>query len=365
VEKSFNMSAQPLFTGAAAGYPYDAKLEMRFRCVSRFEEEYSLSEKDGDHLLIPRELCPMGAKDKRVPGIPVDIVSAVVPRTDEQTRVMSEGLAFLKAGQSGIIEAATGVGKTVIAADLIAKIGRKTLVVVHKDDLMQNWKSELVRHTNLKPSDIGTIQGDTFDVKGKKVVVGMIHSLAKKDRYPTFMKREFGLVVFDEVHVCGAETFSKVAGLFYAKLRLGLSATPDRKDGKEILFKAHIGPVRIQSQLANWTPKVTFVSSGWTCPSIPHSPGKCGHILSRMGKDQARNAKVVKLGAHCYRAGRTTVVFSDLAVEKHLGHLKRGLIGAGVPADEIAYYVGGMTAKQRDQAAGKKILLATYQMMSI
>jgi len=240
-------------------------------------------------------------------------------------------------------------------------------VVVPKEDLMVLWRKAFLKFTDLKESDIGMIRQDVFDVANKPVVIGMLHSLAIEGRYPSWIKREFGLVVFDEVHRLGAETFSRVVRMFAARRRVGLSATPYRADGKEAVFTANIGPVQVQSKQLVLKPKIIVVQSNWVCPRgrngkrVAHVAGRTMHLTKSISHDTERNRTLCGVIVAAYNKGRRVVVFSDLI--EHLKNMLR-LSASAIPRDDMALYIGGMSEKARDVASGKKVLFATYKMMS-
>ena len=86
---------------------------------------------------------------------------------------------------------------TYLGVRLLCSVGMTTLIVVTKEDLMVQWKDNLLKYTNLKLDDIGFIQQDTCQVEGKKVVIGLVHSLAGRD-YSSSVYNAFGLVICDE-----------------------------------------------------------------------------------------------------------------------------------------------------------------------
>ncbi len=356
------LSDKPIYTGASAVYPYSKKLERKFTFESRFGDRVELFSNLDGHIFLPRAACPVSDDDRRLDGSRIHIESYVVPRSPEQTRVIHECHKYLYDGQSFIFQARTGFGKTVIACDLISKIGRKTLVILPKEDLLAQWSKLLLKLTDLTPDRIGLIRQDTCDIKGKDVVLGMLHSLAIENRYPEEIRNEFGLVIWDEVHRLGAETFSRTASMFPAKLRLGMSATPRRKDGKDRVFLSHIGGVLVRSEAVPMIPKVFVYHSSWKCPPIPHEPGKVMHILTRMANDPIRNQLLSQLIKHCWDKQRNLVVFSELRA--HLETLKIMSLQQGVPEEDIGFYVGGMKEEERNKSIGKPVVLATYRMVS-
>jgi hypothetical protein len=96
---------------------------------------------------------------------------------------------------------------------------------------------------------------------------------------------------------------------------------------------------------------------------IPHGPGRMAGVIKAMAKCPLRNAHVSKVVVDAYKAGRTTLIMSDL-LEGHLKPLFHILAKAGIPVQDIDYYVGGRSAAELKTAAHKKVILATYSMVS-
>lgn len=369
-------SSQPLWTAGWSAYPYSAEMFNKFRVTSRFGDVYELAKRDGKVLLLPRGVCPVSADDRRDAGAAIAVNCKIVPRPN-QVEVFEKTVDFLKAGKSGVVEAYTGWGKTVLGLFALAQVGVKTLIVTTKDDLFRYWRDEAKSLLGLADDEVGEIRQDACEVKGKKVVVAMIHSLAIDGRYPEWITDEFGLVIFDEVHRLPAEQFSKTAGMFPARLRLGLSATPERADGKELLVHAHIGPVRVRTEAQMMVPKVLRFHSNWKCPLVPrrdvltgrselirlpHSGGKTGAVLKRLIQDDERNQMLANLVFTGWKKGRKLVFFSDML--DHLDTIRQMLLAMDLPMRQMSPYVGGMKEKELDRAKGKPVLLATYNMMA-
>ena len=132
-----------------------------------------------------------------------------------------------KKGNGGILEVPCGRGKTVMALKIISLVKKKTLIIVHKEFLMNQW---IERAAEFLPSaKIGKIQGPVFDVEGKDVVIGMLQTLYDR-ALPENAFDCFGLTIIDEVHRIGSEQFSKTLLRVVSPNMLGISATVDRKD---------------------------------------------------------------------------------------------------------------------------------------
>ena len=143
-------------------------------------------------------------------------------------------------GGGGIISVPCGYGKTVLALYILAKLGVKTLVVVHKEFLLNQWKERIQEF--LPEAQIGKIQSKIVKTKDKDIVVGMLQSISMTE-YPESVFDEFGLVIYDECHHLGAEVFSKALLKTGFKYLLGLSATPTRADGLSRVFEWYLGPI--------------------------------------------------------------------------------------------------------------------------
>jgi len=95
----------------------------------------------------------------------------------------------------GLLDVDPGKGKTVMALNIISRLKKSTLVVVHKSFLLNQWKERIQQF--LPTATMGTIQGQIIDIKDKDIVIGMLQSLSMKE-YPKSIFRQFGLVIFDE-----------------------------------------------------------------------------------------------------------------------------------------------------------------------
>lgn len=372
----FFMGQQPLATGAAALYPWADWIADKFTAKSRFGDEYKLWRRTVDQqgVLVPRNVCPTGVVDQRTDGDPFPFKFHGAPRNDEQWRVWSETGNFLRAGLSGITQAPTGSGKTVLGAFAAAAVQKRTLVIVTKADLYDQWIDTAKQFLGLPRDMIGIVQQDVAQLN-RPFVIAMMHTLALTDRFKAADFDGFGLVIWDEVHRLGADEFSNSAFLFNGKLRLGLSATPDRSDGKETVFLAHIGPVRVVSSAMQLKPKVILVKTDWKVPRVkrkdeygnetyvklPHSAGKVGHVLKHLIYWKSRNDIMADVIVAAAKKARRTVFFSDLL--DHLAILRQELVTRGVPGSDIADFVGGLSAAERERAKKSPIILATYKMM--
>ena len=166
---------------------------------------------------------------------------------DYQIPVIEKTLTFLRDNpySCGLLELYCAWGKTTGTLHLISNllsqsVGLKTIIIVHKEFLMNQWIERIQQF--IPGSRIGKIQGATIDIENKDIVLCMLQSLVLKD-YSSEIFSSFGLTVIDEVHHISSETFSNALFKVVTKHMIGLSATMDRKDGTTDAFKMFLGNV--------------------------------------------------------------------------------------------------------------------------
>jgi superfamily II DNA or RNA helicase len=266
-----------------------------------------------------------------------------------------------------------GGDKTVVGSLIAAKLGQPTLIVVTKNDLTVAWKQALNQILGIPLSMIGQVQQDMCDWKGKQFVIGMLHSLIIEDRYPEEMYRHFGLMIVDEVHLVAAEHFQEICWKVPAKHRIGFSATPTRKDGRDRLLKAHIGETLVKGYLVPMKPKVLVKKTGWQIPmyrdretmglvKIPHQPGRMMGVVKAQANNQNRNLLILEFVLATFKNGRRTVIMADTL--DHLDRLFQIFTSGGISGDKIGFYVGQMSQADLDFNKEKPVILATYRMVS-
>ena len=159
---------------------------------------------------------------------------------DKQVPIVNKFIHEANENGGGIISVPCGYGKTVLALKILADLGVKTLVVVHKEFLLNQWKERIEEF--LPGARVGRIQGNVIKVENKDIVIGMLQSLSMKD-YDEKIFDDFGFVIYDECHHLGAEVFSKALIKTNFRYLLGLSATPKRVDGLSKVFEWYLGPI--------------------------------------------------------------------------------------------------------------------------
>ena len=274
--------------------------------------------------------------------------------------------AFQEGGSyGGILRAPPGFGKTVVACAIMAKLNVPVLVVVHKEFLVAQWKERIEQF--LPGTRVGIVQQDRCEYKDCGVVIGMIHSLVGGRDYGQEFRDWPGLVITDETHRVGAETWSVVPTRFKARWRLGVSATPRRKDGAEDVFFNHIGPVLFAAEEQRMTPKVRRV---WTDFKLIQTPSLNPALVSKslllkfLCANKARNKQIAEQIALAVAAGRKPMVLSERL--QHLDDLcalyqREWQTKQTTPPPTVGFYVGGMKEEELEEAAKAQVVFATRQ----
>ena len=131
----------------------------------------------------------------------------------------------------------------------------KTIIIVHKQVLLDQWKERIEQF--ISGAKVGLIQGPTIDVEGKDIVLAMVQSLTRKE-YPKGLFACFGMMIVDELHCICSQTFSEALFMIQTRYRLGLSATPKRKDGFDKVFLYHMGPTIVELHSNLIEPEIKF-----------------------------------------------------------------------------------------------------------
>jgi superfamily II DNA or RNA helicase len=174
-------------------------------------------------------------------GVNIDLEFAGQLR-DYQEPVVNKYLQYCHDNMygGGLLELPCAWGKTSGSLYILSQIKKKTIVIVHKEFLMNQWIERIQQF--LPKARIGKIQGPIVDVQDKDIVLCMLQSLISKD-YEQSIFDDFGLTIIDEVHHISSQTFSNALFKVVTKFMLGLSATMNRKDGTTSVFKMFLGEV--------------------------------------------------------------------------------------------------------------------------
>ncbi len=293
-------------------------------------------------------------QDERNTGQKIDLAFSIELRSEQQNAVR-QLLNF----DEGILCAPTAFGKTVVAACLIAKRGVNTLVLVHRRQLMDQWRERLASFLSLPSNEIGQFGGGKSKRTGI-VDVGVIQSLHRKGVVQDFVA-DYGHVIADECHHLSAFTFESVLRQIKAKYILGLTATPTRKDGHHPIICMQCGPIRYflsPKKAAKASPlehkvitRLTdFVWTGSENEASIHD------IYGALVADARRNDMIVEDVRRALLDGRSPLLLTSRT--EHLNYLEGRL-------RELCQHVftlkGSMGTKQRKQIAESLSVVAPQE----
>lgn len=236
---------------------------------------------------------------------------------------------------------------------IIKDLSKTSLIIVHKEFLQVQWINRLKKW--LPGIKIGIVQEKKCQFKGCDVVVAMAQSLAidaESKRYPEELYSWPALLIVDECHRISAPTWACIPPRFKSAYRLGLTATPRRKDGSDDVFWWHIGQVAYRARTEMPKPKVRLVRVAFSAPDIikKHNT-KSAIVTTLLGKIRSRNWAIAKemVKALSTPSGRKLMVLSERL--DHLRELEKAFQSAWGEAEGsgrvppfnmpvIGFYVG-------------------------
>lgn len=357
------------------------------RCQGGFEGTYFVVAISGDVNQIPTRIPRKQAKLRRQ--------KKVATRTGFIATAIGEGdyYGFTLDGDGRfLLGDFTVTHNTTMGYAIAGAFDRFIGIPVYVGHMLDHWVRHAKKVLGLTDDQIGIVQGDRCDL-GRPVTVMMLQSLLSR-RYPDELYEQIGFLICDEVHRYGAEVWKNVVGMFPAQYRLGLTATPKRKDGLDDVINWSFGSIghrapRIRS--ATVSPPTAYVlqfdrdypyegycnwkqtSDGW----VPDDPNPTKYD-KQLAKDPVRNRVLAKEFATALRTGRRLLVLSSLV--DHLETLRdltwRFLeevhpverIVKNIPYDPEHLFIrldtleAGQKPKARDRVGGADCIFATYQM---
>lgn len=271
---------------------------------------------------------------------------------------------IIQGNDGGLLEIPCGRGKTVMALKILSLLKVKTLIIVHKGFLLDQWTERIQQF--LPTATIGRIQGQIIDIENKDIVIGMLQSLSMKE-YPESLFDEFGLMIVDEVHHIAAEVFVRSLFTVVTKYTLGLSATMNRKDGLSNVFKMFIGPV-IYKEKAEKNESVrvdirTFTTNDPEFNNVIYDyRGNTAYapMMTKLCTFSFRSEFIIQLVKETLETNPDQHIMILGHYKTLLTYLYKGIEFRGLGS--VGYYVGGMKKEALKESEGKKIIIATYSM---
>ena len=267
-------------------------------------------------------------------------------------------------GGGGLLDIPCGEGKTVDACKIISERKKKTLVIVHKEFLMNQWIERIGQF--LPTARVGKIQGQIVDIENKDIVIGMLQSLSMKE-YPDDMFSSFGLTIVDECHHISSEVFSRSLQKIITFYTLGLSATMQRKDGLTKVFKMFLGDIIYKKKRANddmvLVKGIQYITKDEEFNKVVYDYRGNPAFSTMISKLCAYNRrsefiiKVLQKELLIKPDQQVMILAHNRCLLTYLHDaIKHRNIGS------VGYYVGGMKESNLKTSESCKIVIATYSM---
>ncbi len=317
-----------------------------------------------DHLLLPRGvldkvtkiLQEAGAKviirDERIAKkkISVDFEGTLTPAQEKAVKKIKES-------DLGILMAPPGAGKTVMACKLIADRKVSTLVLVHRQPLLDQWKERISTFLKIPIKEIGTLSGSKKKMTGK-IDVGMLQSISRLEDLSEIAEK-YSQIIIDECHHIPAASFEAILKQLPSRYVVGLSATPYRKDGLEKIMFLQCGPIRheiLPSEVSDLPKEVSIYETSLVFPEELGRQPPYHVLIHYLVQNESRNHLITSKLAEVLRQNRIPLLISDR--KDHLELLGQ-LVRKSCPDVEQVVLEGTLTNKQRRTALARITELLT------
>jgi superfamily II DNA or RNA helicase len=285
-------------------------------------------------------------KDERHAGRPLDLQFLGTLHD-----VQAAAVAAIEPHDYGVLAATTAFGKTVVGARMIATRGVNTLVLVHRRQLVEQWRERLRSFLSVQDGDIGTIGGGKRKPSGR-IDIALIQSLVRNGEVSDLVA-DYGHLIVDECHHLSAVSFELVARRTKARYVLGLSATVARKDGHHPIIFMQYGPVRYrvdaksQAATRSFSRKVRLRETGFRLRPDQEiqGPSQMTALYAALAQDEKRNDLIFDDVMLSLEAGRRPVILTER--RNHLEYFRARL--EKFTRNLVVLY-GGMNATRRRAA---------------
>ncbi len=282
------------------------------------------------------------------------------------TSVQERAATALLDHDIGVLVAPPGVGKTVVGAYLVAARKTSTLILVHRRPLLDQWIGQLALFLGIETRDIGQIGAGRTRPNGR-LDVAMVQSLVRKGSVSDLVSG-YGQVIQDEAHHCPAVSFERVLAEVKAKYVVGLTATPQRRDGHHPILTMQLGPVRFavdpKSQAARrpFDHKLVVRETAFLPTGLPDRAG-IQELYAALAADQRRNDLIFDDVVRALEEGRSPILLTER--RDHLEHFAQRL---GSCTRNMVVLHGGMSPRERREVtvrlasipdSEERLLLAT------
>jgi superfamily II DNA or RNA helicase len=258
---------------------------------------------------------------------------------------------FFETPSGGVLCLDVGFGKTVCALAIASRLGLRTMILVHKEFLANQWKERIQQFC--PGSTVGIVQQDKCEIECD-FVIGMIQTLSQRV-FPPKAFESVGLLIVDEAHHIGARVFSQSMFKVCTKWTLGLTATPDRKDGLGHLLNWFMGPTyfvaRRESQKGVEVRVINVEhEAGYNVPLNKFGKVSLPEMVTDLTENDTRNELIVHT-IERLDTSRNLLVLSDRRA--HCEWISSQIDGSSL-------YMGGMKREQLEQSEKARVIVATF-----
>jgi superfamily II DNA or RNA helicase len=266
----------------------------------------------------------------------------------------------------GLLELPCAFGKTVLSLYIISVLKKKTLIIVHKEFLMNQWIERIEQFIpNMR---IGKIQGQIIDIENKDIVIGMLQSLSMKD-YPCELFDSFGFTIIDEVHHISSEVFSCALFKIVTPVMLGLSATMNRKDGTTEIFKMFLGDIIFKGKREE-EHNVIVKAYDYCVNDDEFNELKTDYrgniqystMISKLCTYNRRSEFILQIIDSTFKENNNQQMMVLAHNKNILKYLFDAISYRGIANGSVGYYIGGMKEVDLKLTESKKVVIATYSM---
>jgi len=333
----------------------------------------SCAEELPSHISLPRGCTPdvkallsehhvaLLVDDKRQVGSPLQFAFK-----GELTAAQKEASRALLKHDTGVFVAPPGIGKTVLGTYLISQRACSTLVLVHRKPLLEQWKAQLAMFLDVEEKNIGQIGSGQHKPNGR-LDVAMMQSLVRKEEVDDLVGT-YGHVIVDECHHLPAFSFERVLSEVKARYLVGLTATPQRRDGQQAITEMQLGPVRYRVDAKGHAARRPFEhklivrETGLRVPAERTGNG-IQDVYRVLAEDKERNQRIIDDIIAALQEGRSPILLTER--KDHLDHLANKLSRL---VRHLIVLKGGTSGKEQRQTleqltsipdASERLVLAT------
>ena len=284
---------------------------------------------------------------------PVKISTKFNGKLRDETHQNDALAAALKAGH-GVLSLPCGFGKTTVSLAIACKLGYRTMIVVHKEFLANQWRERIQQFC--PGASIGIVQQDKKETECD-FVIAMLQSLSLKE-YSFSDFDSIGTLIVDEAHHICAKVFSQSLFKMCPKHVFGLSATPTRKDGLTKVLHWFMGPTFFEVERKNQE-QVEVFPIEYRCDRF-HDPPPCTRfgklslatMITELTEDRQRNIVILQLIKDIVKTTRQVLVLSDRRHHCEVMHQSF--------KKTSGLYMGGMKEADLAESSKKRIIFATF-----